>query len=164
MKEPISQMLTVKQFATLTGIAESTIRLWLREKILSPMTLSKGDLQMWLREAIAHIKTQAIEADDDLRLARIRETTARAEKLERENRLAEDELCLASDVVATWSSAFNVCKNRFLGLAVTLADDLEGTTDKAIAKEIIQDAIEEILEELGSGGILRDCLKSRELR
>jgi hypothetical protein len=149
-----AQLVTVKQFATLTGIAESTLRLWLKERILSPMTLSKGDLGTWLREAIAHIKNSVLEADDELRAAKIRESTARAEKLERENRTASGQLVRADGVVATWSAAFGTCRNHFMALPVSLVDSLDGVTDKAIAKEIIQDAIYETLEELGSGGIL----------
>jgi phage terminase Nu1 subunit (DNA packaging protein) len=132
-----------------------TLRDWVEKGYLTrPARGGRGDIWVWTKEIFEHYRSRITEGEDELRLAKIRSENARAQKMELQIEETEGTLVKAADVVATWSSAFNVCKNRFMGLAVTLADDLAGVTDKTIAKEIIQDAIEEILEELGSGGIV----------
>lgn len=131
-----------------------TLRDWADKGIISKPARGRGNAWEWTRQIFEHYRSRITEGEDQLRDAKIRSENARAQKMELQIQETEGELVRAADVVATWSSAFTVCKNRFLGLAVTLADDLAGITDKAIVKEIIQDAIQEILEELGSGGLV----------
>lgn len=134
-----------------------TLRDWADKGFISkPNSQGRGNAWEWTRQIFEHYRSRITEGEDQLRDAKIRSENARAQKMELQIQETEGELVRAADVVATWSSAFTVCKNRFMGLAVTLADDLAGITDKAIAKEIIQDAIQEILEELGGGGIVSE--------
>lgn len=133
-----------------------TLRDWADKGIISKPVRGRGNAWEWTRQIFEHYRSRITEGEDQLRDAKIRSENARAQKMELQIQETEGELVRAAEVVATWSSAFTVCKNRFMGLAVTLADDLAGITDKAIAKEIIQDAIQEILEELGSGGIVSE--------
>jgi hypothetical protein len=159
LKAAKQQLMSISSFALKLGgvVADRTIRDWISKGILSePVkgTRGKGDHWVWVQEIIQYYQRQANQSEDQLRDSKIRSENARAKKMEIQIAESEGELVRAADVVATWSAAFSVCKSRFMGLAVTLTDDLAGITDQAIAKEIIQDAIQEILEELGEGGIV----------
>jgi phage terminase Nu1 subunit (DNA packaging protein) len=159
LKAAKQQLMSISSFALKLGgvVADRTIRDWISKGILSePVkgTRGKGDHWVWVQEIIQYYQRQANQSEDQLRDSKIRSENARAKKMEIQIAESEGELVRAADVVATWSAAFSVCKARFMGLAVTLTDDLVGITDQAIAKEIIQDAIQEILEELGDGGIV----------
>lgn len=131
-----------------------TLRDWADKGIISKPKNGRGNAWEWTRQIFDHYRSRITEGEDHLRDAKIRSENARAQKMELQIQEVEGELVRAADVVTTWSNAFSICKNRFMALAVTLADDLAGITDKAIALEIIQDAVQEILEELGSGGIV----------
>jgi hypothetical protein len=143
------------ELSQISGIPQRSLYNLQKQGVL-PKSVAKGkhDLCEILPKLVEHLRSES-GSGDELKKHRILELRQKSRKLELQNQETEGTLVKAADVVATWSSAFNVCKNRFMGLAVTLADDLAGVTDKTIAKEIIQDAIEEILEELGSGGILK---------
>jgi hypothetical protein len=133
------------------AIATRTLREWIDKKIVTAAARGadgKIIAWLWVEEIIKYLQSQ--RDSDELRAAKIRSENARAAKIEMQNEETEGTLVRAEDVVATWAAAFSVCKGKLMGLAVTLADELAGITDTVIRKEIIQDAIQEILEELGT--------------
>lgn len=126
--------------------------------VLSKPLNRKGNGYEWASQLIEHYRTRG--KTDDSAAAKLETERWRARKLELQVLETSGELVRAADVVRTWSAAFSTCKAKMLSLGTSLADELEGITDKAIRLEIIQDAILDALEELGTGEIVSGATRA----
>lgn len=134
-------------------INDRTLRDWVTKGIISaPGKGNKGNLWQWIEQIIRHYQSRATADCDELRAAKIRTENARASKLELQVAEVEGELVRASEVVEAWTRTISLTKAKLLALASELAPELDGVTDTAYRKELIENAILDCLEELGSGG------------
>jgi phage terminase Nu1 subunit (DNA packaging protein) len=146
-------MLTSRAIGQHCGIPERTIRDW-QAKGIVPKT---ADLGVAVQAVIAHYKQQIREIaessgdDDALKAEKIRLTRAQADKVELELSVRQGELVEARQTVLVWSRYLLACRSRLLGLPSKFAYELSGMTDPVIVQQILEEGVDEVLQELGSG-------------
>jgi hypothetical protein len=129
-------------------IASRTFRDWQEQGKLAPTVAGKIPTWLWVKQIIQHYQG----TEDELREVKIRVETARANKLEMQNDEAERRLIRVEEVKETWTRALVECRTSLRGLATTLAEELEGVTDKAERQEVILTEVDFILKTLGGAG------------
>lgn len=144
-------MLSSKEIQALTGISDRTIRDW-QSKGIIPKSES---LQVVISAIVVHLKKQVEEAknketkEDELYLEKVRLTRAQADKVELEIAEREGELVDGRETVLAWSSYILACRSRLLGMPTKLAHELAGVTVPTLVEQILKEAVDEALEELG---------------
>jgi phage terminase Nu1 subunit (DNA packaging protein) len=134
-------------------VPERTIRDW-QAKGIVPKT---AELALAVQAVIAYYKRQIEKIaessgdDDALKAEKIRLTRAQADKVELELALRQGELVEARQTVLVWSNYILACRSRLLGLPSKFAYELSGITEPALIQQILEEAVDEVLQELGSG-------------
>lgn len=151
-----------RQISDHVGIPDRTIRDWQTKGVLPKPC---PDLVAAVQAILNHYKNelQTVRAEvsakegEELYQERVRLTRAQAD--ERELAVAEQEgrLVDAQQVVHAWSNYILACRSRLLGMPTKLAYELAGISEPAIAEQILSEAIDEALYELG-GEKFVDCL------
>ncbi len=134
-----------------TGIPEPTLSRWIQQKIIP----DDPDLAVVTTAVVNHYKQQLkAKIDktekDPLYQEKVRETKARADKLEIENELTAGELVLVNEVEKTWLSYLMACRSHLLAVPSRLALELSGMNDPNQIQDRIEQEIYQALEELSN--------------
>lgn len=144
-----------KELSLLTGISDRTIRDWQSKGIVPKSDTDNLPLADYIKAIVNHLKAQAEEAkakeaeEGELYAEKVRLTRAQADKVELEIAEREGELVNARETVLAWSKFILACRSRLLGMPAKLAYELAGVTVPTLAEEILKEAVDEALEELG---------------
>lgn len=82
--------------------------------------------------------------------ARTRKINAEAEIAELELQRIKATMCFTADVVKAWESVLHACRAKLLAIPTKMAPVVAGTSDTAVIKDRIEEAIREALQELAN--------------
>lgn len=103
-----------------------------------------------VRDRIQRLEAKLSHEDEDsIAYQQLRETTARADKIELQNAKLRGELVEIADVSRALDRAFSVAQQRVLQIAATASPHLEGRSAKDIERELeryLREALEELAE------------------
>lgn len=134
-----------------TGIPEQTLSRWIQQEIIP----DDPDLAVVTTAVVNHYKGQLkAKIDktekDPLYQEKVRETKARADKLEIENQVTAGELTLVDQVQKTWSNYIMNSRSRLLAIPSKLALELSGMNDPNQIQDRIEKEVHEALKELSN--------------
>lgn len=144
-----------KELSQLTGISDRTIRDWQAKEIVPKPDRDNLPLSEYIKAIVSHLKQQAEEAknkeadEGELYQEKVRLTRAQADKVELEIAEKEGDLVNAREIILAWSKYILACRSRMLGMPAKLAYELAGVSVPTLVEEILREAIDEALEELG---------------
>lgn len=132
-----------------TGIPEQTLSRWFQQELIP----DDHDLAIVTTAVVNHYKQQ-LKAKfektekDPLYQEKVRETKARADKLEIENQVTSGELVLVDEVEKTWLEYIMKVRSHLLAMPSKLALELSGMTDPNLIQDRIEKEVYQALEEL----------------
>ena len=153
--------LTMAAAAIMANVSEQTFMKW-RNQPEPPPRLDDGSYSaraygLWLSEHRGKKRAGRPSSPEtvDVKNAETRLKVAQAEKVERENRVAEGELISVEDAMSTWQDILMRVRGRILKLPTSLAPILVGKDDvhevQQILKETCHDALAEASEDWRDG-------------
>lgn len=145
-------MVDSKTLSEITGIPDSTIRLWQSQGKVPKSTNYKPCIRgicAVLREQLEEARSRK-EQSDRLYEEKVIKTRAEAEKLQLEIALKQGELVRVDEVEALWAGYISAAKKRILAIPSKLAYELSGITEPIKIQSRLQEAIDEVLTEISS--------------
>lgn len=160
------RILNKAQLAQELGRTEKVIGEWLKKGI--PHAKNGGRYEFTIAEVVrwredyvrnTHANgrpTGKVESDKEKRArarddAALRESEARAEKLEMENAVRRNELAPIPEMQTVWEALVMKCRAKLLALPTKFAQEFAMEDRPAVIKEIAEEAVHEALNELAGG-------------
>lgn len=146
----MGRIVNQRELAETLDISQKSLSLWAKEGMPVVLETENGlqnqyDTAAVHRWCIARELAKGAKDDDKNRLARLQ-----GDKIEMELAEKRRDLIPAAEVEPAWTSMVLAARQALLSLPKSLASLMAQTEDPDVARDLLEEAIEEVLQKLGS--------------